>query len=99
MRIEPGILLSGSPPSKPWRSAKRATRRIIFSRDTPRRGSVSIGSSVWFGHVLESATYHAPETGQSAPTVRRNHAILRAFPQLEALDLACRGLGQAVDEF
>src|SRR5262245_4098331 len=63
MRIEPGILLSGRPPSKPTRSAKRATRRSISSCDTARLGSVSIGflrlCSAWFGSSPR-IPYHRP---------------------------------------
>src|SRR5262249_2518195 len=42
VRSQPGILLSGSPPSDPLRSLKRATRFIISARDNVILGSVSI---------------------------------------------------------
>jgi hypothetical protein len=41
MRSQPGILLSGSPPSLPFNFLKRATRFIMSRRDTPNRGRVS----------------------------------------------------------
>ena len=41
MRSQPGILLSGSPPSKPFSFEKRATRFIMSFRDTRIRGRVS----------------------------------------------------------
>ena len=42
LRIQPFILLSGSPPSEPLRSLNSATRFIILARETPERGKVSI---------------------------------------------------------
>jgi hypothetical protein len=41
IRSQPGIRLSGNPPSKPLSLEKRATRFIICRRGMPRRGSVS----------------------------------------------------------
>jgi hypothetical protein len=41
VRSQPGILLSGSPPSNPFSFEKRATRFIIALRETRMRGRVS----------------------------------------------------------
>src|SRR5258706_15706658 len=41
VRSEPGILLSGKPPSEPFNCLKRATRFSISLRDSPLRGRVS----------------------------------------------------------
>src|ERR1700722_15370094 len=46
--MHPFILLSGSPPSKPLRSLKKATRFNIAARERPERGSVSIEFSLIF---------------------------------------------------
>ena len=45
VRSQPGILLSGRPPSEPLSSLKRATRFIISAREIPNFGSVSMAGS------------------------------------------------------
>src|SRR5262245_26299683 len=44
VRSQPGMWLSGSPPSDPLSILKRATRRMISVREKPRLGNVSINS-------------------------------------------------------
>src|SRR5262245_39783170 len=71
VRSQPGMWLSGNPPSEPCRSLKRAMRFVMAARDRPIRGSFSIVSSARFALAL---TLRRPSQGGQGPRRRMRNA-------------------------